>query len=143
LPQRAVIGAGNMKIFVREAFLYTAVSGLGLLIDITILWILVRYYSWGYLWAATTSFAVGLMIGYMLAVTLVFKYRRLRDQRVEFASYAAIGVVGIAINAVAMSVGVRFFGLHYLVAKFGSSGFTFLWNFLARRHFLFVQRRAA
>jgi putative flippase GtrA len=132
-----------MKIFIREAFLYTAVSAIGLLVDITILWILVRYFSWGYLWGATTSFIAGLMIGYVLSVTLVFKYRRLKDQRLEFASFAAIGVVGVAINAAAMSVGVKFLGLHYLIAKCGSAGFTFLWNFLARRQFLFVQRRAA
>jgi putative flippase GtrA len=143
LPQGALIGVGKMRMFIREAFLYTVVSAFGLIIDVTILWILVRYFAWGYLWAATTSFVVGLMIGYLLAVTLVFKYRRLKDQRLEFASYAAIGGVGVAINAVAMAVGVKFFGLHYLIAKCGSSGFTFLWNFLARRQFLFVQRRAA
>ena len=132
-----------MKIFIREAFLYTAVSAIGLLVDITILWILVRYFSWGYLWAATTSFVAGLMIGYVLSVTLVFKYRRLKNQRLEFASFAIIGMVGVAINAAAMSVGVKFLGLNYLIAKCGSAGFTFLWNFLARRQFLFVQRRAA
>jgi putative flippase GtrA len=72
----------------------------------------------------------------------VFNYRRLKDQRLEFASFAVIGVVGVAINAAAMSIGVKFLGLHYLIAKCGAAGFTFLWNFLARRQFLFVQRRA-
>jgi putative flippase GtrA len=132
-----------MKMFIREAFAYTAVSAFGFLVDIAILWILVSYFSWGYLWAATASFIVGLVIGYVLSVSLVFTYRRLKDQRLEFASFAAIGMIGVAVNAAAMSVGVRFLGLHYLVAKCGSAGFTFLWNFLARRQFLFVQRRAA
>jgi putative flippase GtrA len=132
-----------MKVFIREAFLYTAVSALGFLIDIAILWILVRFLSWGYLRAATTSFVVGLLVGYVLSVNLVFKYRRLKNQRIEFASFAAIGVVGVVINAAAMSIGVKFLGLHYLLAKCGSAGFTFLLNFLARRQFLFVQRRAA
>jgi putative flippase GtrA len=132
-----------MKVLIHEAFRYIAVSALGLLVDITILWILVHYFSWGYLWSATASFVAGLVIGYVLSVTLVFKYRRLKNQHIEFASFAAIGVVGIAINALAMSIGVKFLGLHYLIAKCGSAGFTFLWNFLARRQLLFVQRRAA
>jgi putative flippase GtrA len=139
----AGVGARDMKVFIREAFLYTAVSALGFLIDITILWILVRYLSWGYLCAATTSFVVGLLVGYVLSVNLVFKYRRLKNQRIEFASFAAIGVVGVVINVAAMSIGVKFLGLHYLLAKCGSAGFTFLLNFLARRQFLFVQRRPA
>jgi hypothetical protein len=33
--------------------------------------------------------------------------------------------------------------LHYLVAKCGAAAFTFAWNFVARRQFLFVKRRAA
>jgi putative flippase GtrA len=132
-----------MKVFVREASRYTAVSAFGFLVDIAILWILVQYFFWGYVWAATLSFIAGPTIGYALSVTLVFKYRRIKNQPLEFASFAAIGIVGIALNAAAMSIGVEFLGLHYLIAKCGSAGFTFFWNFLARRQFLFVQRRSA
>ena len=78
----------------------------------------------------------------MLSVTLVFKYRRLQDPRVEFASFAGIGVVGVAINAAAMTLGVKVFSVHYLFAKCGAAGFTFVWNFVARRRFLFARRRA-
>ena len=112
-------------------------------IDVAVLFVLVHYFSWWYVAAATASFLVGLLFGYVLSVTLVFKYRRLEDPRIEFASFAAIGVVGLAINAAAMSVGVQILGLHYLVAKCGAAGFTFVWNFVARRQFLFVRRRAA
>src|ERR1700722_14221270 len=130
-----------MKIVFQEALRYTAVAACALIVDMTILWVLVHYFSWWYLGAATTSFLVGLLIGYVLSVTLVFKYRRLKDRRLEFASFAAIGAVGVAINAAAMAFGVKYLGLLYLVAKCGASGFTFLWNFTARRQFLFARRR--
>ena len=130
-----------MKILIREALGYTAVSACAFLVDITILWILVHYFSWWYLGAATISFLVGLLVGYALSVTLVFKYRRLKDPRLEFASFAGIGAVGVAINAAAISIGVKYLGLHYLIAKCGAAGFTFVWNFVARRQFLFVERR--
>jgi putative flippase GtrA len=129
-----------MKLFIREALGYGLVSAFGFFVDITILWVLVRWFSWGYLWAATTSFIAGLVIGYALSVTLVFKYRRLEDERLEFAGFAAIGAIGVGINAAAMAVGVKCLGLHYLIAKCGSAVFTFIWNFLARRQFLFVER---
>jgi putative flippase GtrA len=130
-----------MKAVVQEAIRYGAVSACAFIIDITVLFILVHYLSWWYVAAASASFLVGLLFGYVLSVTLVFKYRRLRDPRVEFASFAAIGVIGVAINAAAMAVGVRILGVHYLIAKCGAAGFTFVWNFLARRQFLFVKHR--
>ena len=132
-----------MKTVVQEAIRYAAVSACAFIIDITVLFVLVHYLSWWYVAAATSSFLVGLLVGYVLSVTLVFKYRRLKDPRVEFASFAGIGAVGVAINAAAMTLGVKVFGVHYLIAKCGASGFTFVWNFVARRQFLFAQRRAA
>jgi putative flippase GtrA len=132
-----------MKSVLGEATRYAAVSAFAFIIDITALFILVHYLSWWYVAAATTSFLVGLLVAYVLSVTLVFKYRRLQDPRIEFASFVGIGAVGVAINAAAMTVGVKVFGVHYLIAKFGAAGFTFVWNFVARRQFLFAQRRAA
>jgi len=132
-----------MKTVVQEAIRYAAVSACALIIDITVLFILVHYLSWWYVAAATASFMVGLLVGYVLSVTLVFKYRRLNDRRFEFASFAGIGLVGVVINAAVISFGVKTLGLHYLIAKCGAAGFTFVWNFVARRQFLFVQRHKA
>jgi putative flippase GtrA len=132
-----------MKTVVREAIRYAAVSACALIIDIAVLFILVRYFSWWYVAAATASFLVGLLVAYLLSITLVFKYRRLRDARTELASFAGIGLVGVAINAAAITLGVNLLGMHYLIAKSGAAGFTFVWNFVARRQFLFVQRRTA
>ena len=131
-----------MRTVIQEAVGYTAVSACALCADMAVLYSLVHYFDWWYLAAATTSFLVGLLFAYALSVTLVFKYRRLRDPRLEFTGFAAIGGVGVAINAAAMALGVRCLGLHYLVAKCGAAGFTFLWNFAARRQLLFVRRRS-
>jgi putative flippase GtrA len=132
-----------MKIVVQEAIGYTAVSGCALLVDMTMLWVLVHYFSWWYLPAATASFSAGLLVAYILSVKLVFQHRRLSDRRLEFASFAGIGGVGVAINAAVISFGVKYLGLHYLIAKCGAAGFTFVWNFVARRQLLFVRRRTA
>ena len=131
-----------MKTVLREAITYAAVSACAFIIDISVLFVLVHYLSWWYVAAATSSFLVGLLVAYVLSVTLVFKYRRLQDPGVEFASFAGIGAVGVAINAAAMTLGVKVLGVHYLIAKCGAAGFTFVWNFAARRQLLFAKRRA-
>ncbi len=131
-----------MKI-VKEALAYFTASAGALLIDISLLFILVHYLCWWYVAAASASFLVGLFVIYELSVRLVFKYRRLEDPRIEFATFACIGMVGVVINAAVIFFGVTFLGLHYLLAKCGAAGFTSIWNFAARRQLLFVQRHAA
>lgn len=129
-----------MKILMREAGLYTAASACALCVDFAILFILVHYFSWWYLAAATVSFSIGVLVAYTLSVTVVFKRRRLKDRRLEFAAFASIGAVGIGINATVMWLLVRYLGLYYLFAKCGAAVITFLWNFISRRQLLFVSR---
>jgi putative flippase GtrA len=132
-----------MKTVAKEAIRYAAVSVCALTIDIAVLFILVHSLRWWYILAATVSFLIGLLAAYLLSVNWVFKYRRIEDPNSEFASFAGIGVVGVAINAAVISFGVNILDMHYLFAKCGAAGFTFVWNFAARRHFLFVRRNAA
>jgi putative flippase GtrA len=132
-----------MKTFAQEAIRYAAVSAGAFLMDVTVLFVLVHYLSWWYVAAATASFLPGLLVSYVLSVTRVFRYRRLQDPRIEFASFAGIGLVGVGINAAVISFGVKILGVHYLLAKCGAAGFTFVWNFTARRQFLFLRRRTA
>lgn len=128
-----------MNVVIKEALCYTAVSVFALLIDISILYVLVHFFSWWYLAAATASFLSGLAVGYSLCVAFVFKFRRLKDRRIEFLSFAAIGAVGLLINTLVMGFTVRYLGLHYLIAKCAAAGFTFVWNFLSRRTLLFTE----
>jgi putative flippase GtrA len=92
-----------MKSVAQEGIGHAAVSVCALIVDIAVLFILVHYLAWWYVAAATTSFLVGLFVAYALSVTRVFNYRRLQDKRIEFASFAGIGVAGVAPNAGAIS----------------------------------------
>jgi putative flippase GtrA len=128
-----------VRLIVSEAMGYGAASAAALLVDMTILWAMVYFFRWDYLPAACASFLAGASVAYLMSVRLAFKQHRLRDKRAEFVSFVAIGIVGLAINAGAMSVGVRYWGLNYLLAKCLASGLTFMCNFIARRQLLFVR----
>jgi putative flippase GtrA len=128
-----------MKVMIKEAMGYIAASAVALAVDITILWVLVHFFLWWYLAAATASFLSGLVVGYSLCVAFVFKFRKLKDWRVEFLSFAAIGAAGLLINTLVMGFTVKYLGMHYLIAKCVAAGLTFSWNFLARRTWLFAE----
>ena len=104
---------------------------------------LVHFFSWGYLTAATASFLAGAIVAYEISVKFVFHEHRLRHRGAEFASFVALGTLGIAVNVAVMSIAVSYFGFHYLLAKCIAAGFTFACNFAARRQLLFVRPSTA
>lgn len=128
-----------MRPLLREGLGYALVSACALLTDVALLALLVRYGGWNYLAAATTSFLAGACIAYVLSVRFVFTQHRLRNRRVEFAGFVALGAVGLGVNSAVIYVAVEWLGLHYLLAKGVAAGFSFCCNFLARRQLLFVQ----
>jgi len=131
-----------VRLLLQELFGYGAASGCALLIDVAILFALVHYLSWGYLPAATLSFLSGSFVAYGLSTTMVFKQHRLSKRKTEFASFVAIGGIGLLVNAAILFIGVSLLGIHYLIAKCAAAGFTFVTNFVLRRQMLFVRRTA-
>jgi putative flippase GtrA len=128
-----------MKRLAREVVGYGAASLCALSVDVMLLWILVRFFAFGYLEAGMVSFLAGATVAYALSVRIAFRQHRLRDRRAEFVSFVAIGSLGLAINAAIIAAVVRYLGLHYLLAKCVAAGCTFVYNFIARRQVLFVR----
>ncbi len=132
-----------MKQLLRDAVGYAVASGCALLLDAALLVCLIQCFSWWYLAAAAASFLAGMAVNYALAVRFVFNTHRFRNRNAEIAGFFAIGAVGLGINVGIIYVLVELVGLHYLVAKCVAAGFTLLFNFIARRQLLFVQRSSA
>ena len=128
-----------MKGLIREATGYALSSAIALAADVALLVALVEVFGWHYLAASTISFVAGALVAYALVTRFVFRYRRLRDRRVEFAVFAGIGLVGLAINALTIQAVVEGLGLGYLMGKAAAASLTFLANFIIRRWLLFTQ----
>jgi len=126
-----------VKHLAREAFWYSAASGVALATDVSLLWLLVEHAHWHYLSAATVAFLAGTAVVYGLSVGWIFQHRRVEDRRLEFGLFAFIGVLGVIVNLTVLTIAVDVYGLHYLVGKLASVGVTFTLNFGLRRTFLF------
>ena len=127
----------------REVVSYAAVSAIAFAFDFGTLAFLVQVLHWHYLVAASAAFMAGAIVAYLLSVRYVFRFRRIEDRRVEFAGFAAIGAIGLAVNTSVMFAGVEWLGLHYLVAKVLAGGLTFVFNYVVRRVTLFTPLEAS
>ena len=82
-----------MSRVVEQLLGYGVASLFALLADMAVLWLLVDRFSWSPFAAAFVSFPVGALVAYVLSLSLAFHEHRLRDRRVEFAGFLAIGHV--------------------------------------------------
>ncbi|HTP62146.1 MAG TPA: GtrA family protein [Burkholderiales bacterium] len=127
--------------FADESARYLAASALALAIDLGTYSGLIRLAGVNYLVAAPAGFALGLAAIYLLSVRWVFRQRRLKDQRAEFALFIALSLVGMALNQLMIYVGVQLLGLAYELAKFPSAAVVFCFNFASRKLLLFTRFR--
>jgi putative flippase GtrA len=127
-----------VKALLREAIGYSLASVAALATDVAILVTLVEMLHWNYLVAATASFVAGAALAYFLVTRFVFKYRRFRDKRLEFAIFVAIGLIGLVVNGTTIYALVEYAAAPYLAAKLAAASLTFCTNFIARRWLLFT-----
>lgn len=119
-----------------ELLRYATASAVALAVDMTILLFAANFVH--YLWAATLGFFLGAVTSYLLSVRWVFRHRRLAAfPKTEFAAYALVGVVGLAINNLAIYAAVEEAGFSLLAAKAMAAVLTFSFNFGVRKWGLF------
>ena len=123
----------------KEGSRYVAASALALAADFGIYIGLIRLAGVSYLAAAPIGFAFGLALIYALSVRWVFRQRRVADARVEFAYFALIGLVGMALNQAVIYAAVEWLALAYESAKLAAAAMVFCFNFGARKLLLFTK----
>ena len=122
-----------------ESVRYLAASALALAIDFGLYSGLIRLAGVDYLVSAPIGFAAGLATVYAMSIRWVFRHRRLKSVRAEFAWFALIGLAGMALNQVVVWAGVEKLALSYELAKAVSAGTVFGFNFVSRKLLLFTR----
>lgn len=90
--------------------------------------------------AGTISFAVGLVITYLMSIFWIFNLRRFNNRVAEFLGFTIIGVVGLVLTYFIMRIFTNSLQINYLLAKIVSTIIVTLWNFLAKKYFLFYKK---
>ncbi len=120
-----------------QFFRYFFVGGTGFVTDFTIYYILTRYFHLFYIAANIVSFMTAMVATYIMSVAWVFPRRGERTMLAEFGIFAAIGVIGLAINSLVLGLLTQKMYIFDLIAKVVAAAIVYIWNFFVRKYFLF------
>lgn len=120
---------------------YFMVGGVAFVVDFAALFLLTEFGHLYYLVSAAIAFTAGIAVNYALSVTWVFDHRSLDNKMHEFAIFAVVGIIGLALNTSLMWFFTELLGLHYLRSKGVAAVTIFIFNFGARKALLFSGER--
>ena len=115
------------------------VSGLAaVLVDYTVLITLTELFGIHYLISNICGYMSGLLVAYTLNIRWVFRYRKYEQKtKLEFSIFIVIVLIGLAISEAMIFMLVETLALPYTLAKLVSIGAIFIFNFTAKKRFLF------
>ena len=127
----------DMKSAAKDFGCYLIVGGIAFAADFTTLILLTEKAGLHYLWSATIAFLVGTTINYLLSTRWVFSVRSVKSRVDEYILFAALGMIGIALNSGIIALLVELAGVAYPIAKLVATGLVLFFNFGSRKWLLF------
>lgn len=125
-----------------EFLRYFAASAAALGVDFGLYVGLTEFSGWHYLVSGAAGFCAGVTTVYVISVAWVFSERRFQTIGWEFAIFATIGIVGLALTELVLYGCTDLIGIDYRLSKVVASGIVFLFNFGARKLILFSKSSA-
>lgn len=114
---------------------FVVCGGLGAVIDFSTLHILVAYAGWPERYALIVS--TGLAMTFVFFSNRLFTFRvRGKGVKTQAAKFFSVYMVAASLNY-ALSIGLIYMGLHYLLAKALAIGTLMFFNFFLLRGFVF------
>ncbi len=119
-----------------QFFRYIFVGGFAFLVDAFTLWLCEKWMN--YMIAAAIAFVVGLIANYILSTCFVFsESEKVKSKTGEFIAYAVIGVIGLGLTELLMYLFTDVCGLYFMISKVIAAIIVLIWNFAARKVFLY------
>ncbi len=83
------------------------------------------------------AFIFGLITNFLLSRNYFFKGYSDKSREIEFIIFTIIGIIGFIINTLVVWILFSKFGIIEPIAKFVAVAVSFMWNFIARKIFLY------
>ncbi len=120
-----------------QFFRYFFVGGIAFLSDFFTLYFFTNFLNIHYLISAIIGFIFGVIVNYFLSIKWVFFKRVFEDRVTEFFIFLFIGIIGLLLNEFFIWFFTEELDIFYLWSKIISTGIVYVFNFFARKYFLF------
>ena len=124
-----------------ELIKYVIAGSFAFFRDFSTIYISTEFIGLHYLISGFIGYGVGLIVSYFLNVTWVFSYRKYDRKIIEFSIFNVIVIAGLMLNEMIIYMAVNDFEVHYLYGKIASGFIIFLFNYYAKKSFLFNESK--
>lgn len=122
---------------------YFLVGSIAALTDLSLFFLGAQILGFPYLTVGACSFLIATYVNYILSIRLVFQSGIRFSKHHEILLVFLVSGIGLLIHQIALYTGIESFTLPLMVAKISATGIVFLWNFGARRYFIFPKQITA
>lgn len=125
-----------MEKLLKQIGKFGVVGVIAFLVDYLLMIALVELGGLDSVLAAGISFTVSLVVNYLLSMRFVFARRGDISRGREFALFAVLSIIGLAINEACMWAGTVPLAIDYRIVKIGATAVVMVWNFCSRKKWL-------
>lgn len=129
-----------MRKLISQIFRFGIVGVVCTIIDFGVMIFLKEIVDVHYLFASGISFAVSVVINYLLSMRFVFRGKKDSSKVKEFIIFVVLSIIGLGINQVIMWISVDGIGISYVLSKVGATGIVMVYNFITKKIFLEEKR---
>lgn len=115
---------------------FAVVGFASLAVEYLFLGYLLNILEMGYLLATTLSFAISIVVNYILSMKFVFSHKEDMSRKCEFTIFAILSAIGLGLNDLYMFIGVGLLNMGTMAMKLISTFFVTWYNYFSRRKFL-------
>lgn len=116
---------------------YFMVGGTAAIVDLTLFYFISERIELPYLLAGAASFVVATIVNYVIGIRFVFQSGSRFERRLEIILVFVVSGIGLALHQCLLFLAVDHMVMQLMLAKLFATASVFLWNFGARRFFVF------
>ena len=120
-----------------QLFRYFGSSGVALVIDMSLLYVITEWFGVHYLISNIIASVTAMISNYLLSVFWVFSRRSVSNRAAEFTVFMLTGIAGLGLNQLLLWLFTDIVGFYYMISKFIAAVVGYLSKFFVRRRLLF------
>lgn len=127
----------------RSIFRYAWVGGIAACVDIGFFALFAKFLGYSYMWVAACGFLLATLVNYFLSRRFVFTSLGRHNRIIEIGLVYMVSLLGLGLHQLILFWMFEHGGMGLMTSKVIATGSVFLWNYFARKYYVFAERPMA